>query len=177
VTGPRLRPARAGDGEGIARVLADHRRWDELPVRTASAGAQIEALIPESHDPNRTMVVAEDGVGGVAGYAHWAVLHPAHLAGPSLYLTELFVAVGARGAGVGSALLGALHEEASALGASRVELLQVRGTDADERGFYTDRGYEVADHLQVLRRVDDVRPVRPGRAPTPPPDPDRSAPA
>lgn len=147
------RPARAGDGHGIAEILADHSRFDGNLDDLDVAARRIEALLPDAEDPHRTMVVVEDGAGGLDGYAHWHVTHPAFLDGPSLYLTELFVRADARGRGVGSTLLDAVHDEASALGAARVELVQVRGTEAHRRGFYPAYGYEHADHLDVLRRM------------------------
>lgn len=147
-----VRPARTSDGAGIVACLRDHDPFEQLPADADAAARHVEALVPDTEDPNRTMLVAEDGVGGVAGYVHWSVTHPVFLRGPSLYVTELFVRVEQRGTGVGTALLAEVHAEAAALGAARVELVQVRGTEAHRRGFYPGRGYEVADHLVVLRR-------------------------
>jgi GNAT superfamily N-acetyltransferase len=151
VTGA-IRPARAGDGAGIAACLADHRRFEQLPDDPPAAARHVEALIPDVEDPTRTMLVAEDGVGGIAGYVHWAVTHPVFLDGPSLYVTELFVRAAQRGTGVGSALLAAVHADAAALRASRVELLLVTDTEAHRRGFYAAHGYTEAARAAVLRR-------------------------
>jgi GNAT superfamily N-acetyltransferase len=147
-----LRGARAGDGRAIAQVLADHDRFDGLADDLDRAAVRIESLLPDAHDPLRTLLVADEVLAGVVGYVHWQVTYPVFLDGPSLYLTELFVATPHRGRGVGSRLLDAVHAEADALGAARVELVQVRDTDAHRRGFYRDRGYRHADHLDVLRR-------------------------
>jgi GNAT superfamily N-acetyltransferase len=147
-----LRQARAGDGRAIAQVLADHDRFEGRLDDLAAAASRIESLLPDAHDPLRTLLVADEGLEGVVGYAHWQVTYPVFLDGPSLYLTELFVAARVRGRGIGSLLLEAVHAEAAALGAARVELVQVRDTDAHRRGFYRDRGYRNADHLDVLRR-------------------------
>jgi GNAT superfamily N-acetyltransferase len=147
-----LRQARAGDGRAIAQVLADHDRFDGRLDDPAAAAVRIESLLPDAHDPLRTLLVAEEPLAGVVGYVHWQVTYPVFLDGPSLYLTELFVGATYRGRGVGSLLLDAVHAEADALGSARVELVQVRGTEAHRRGFYRDRGYRHADHLDVLRR-------------------------
>jgi GNAT superfamily N-acetyltransferase len=147
-----LRPARAGDGHAIAQALADHDRFDGLVADLAEAATRIESLLPDPNDLARTMLVADDPAEGVVGYVQWHVTYPAFLPGPSLYLTELFVRRAARSRGVGDRLLDAVHEEAEALGAARVELLQVRGTEAHRRGFYPAHGYHHADHLEVFRR-------------------------
>jgi GNAT superfamily N-acetyltransferase len=147
-----LRPARAGDGRRVAEVLADHDRFDGLVDDLELAATRIEALLPDPNDLARTLLVADDPAEGVVGYVQWHVIYPAFLPGPSLYLTELFVGRRARGRGVGRQLLEAVHAEAEALGATRIELLQVRGTDAHRRGFYPTHGYEHADHLEVFRR-------------------------
>jgi GNAT superfamily N-acetyltransferase len=147
-----LRGARAGDGRAIAQVLADHDRFDGRLDDLVAAAVRVESLLPDAHDPLRTLLVADEALSGVVGYVHWQVTYPVFLDGPSLYVTELFVGAPHRGRGVGSLLLDAVHAEAEALGAARVELVQVRGTEAHRRGFYRDRGYRHADHLDVLRR-------------------------
>lgn len=147
-----VRPARAGDGRAVAEVLADHDRFDGSVDDLELAATRIEALLPDPHDLARTLLVADDPAEGVVGYVQWHVTYPAFLAGPSLYLTELFVRRGARGRGVGRRLLEAAHAEAEALGADRIELLQARGTEAHRRRFYPAHGYHHVDHLEVFRR-------------------------
>lgn len=147
-----LRPARAGDGRRVAEVLADHDRFDGVVDDLELAATRIEALLPEPNDLARTLLVADDPAEGVVGYVQWHVIYPAFLPGPSLYLTELFVGRRARGRGVGRELLEAVHAEAEALGAARIELQQVRGSEAHRRGFYPGHGYQQADHLEAFRR-------------------------
>jgi GNAT superfamily N-acetyltransferase len=147
-----LRQARAGDGRAIAEVLADHGHFDGSVGDLELAATRIEALLPDPNDLARTLLVADDPAEGVVGYVQWHLTYPAFLAGPSLYLTELFVRRRARGRGIGGQLLEAVHAEAEALGATRIELLQVRGSEAHRRGFYPTHGYQHADHLEVFRR-------------------------
>ncbi len=73
--------------------------------------------------------------GRPAGFAFWLRIP----AGPgfALYLKELFVAAGARGAGVGRALMRAMAERAAGLGARR---LQWEAGDAPSRAFYAALG-------------------------------------
>lgn len=147
-----VRPGRGSDAPGLVAALRDHHDFPGLPADPVAAQRQVEALVPDPESLDRTLLVAEDGVGGIAGYAHWHVTYPLFLDGPSLYLTELFVREEHRGGGIGGALLDALHDAATSLRASRVELVQVVDTAAARRGFYEGHGYDLADHLRVLRR-------------------------
>ncbi len=149
----RIRPARTTDARGVAAILLDLGWFRAMPTDIAVAARQVESKVPDPEDLARTMVVAEGPLGEVAGYAHWTVTYPVFLDGPSLYLTELFVAADQRGRGVGSALLDHLHDHATAIGAARVELLQHRDRDAYRRGFYTRHGYTEAEVFAVLRRT------------------------
>lgn len=153
----RIRPARPADARAIAAILLDLGWFRTLPTEPAAAARQVESRVPDPEDLTRTMVVAEGPLGGAVGYAHWTVTCPVFLDGPSLYLTELFVAADQRGRGVGSALLDRLHDHATAIGAARVELLQHRDRDAYRRGFYARHGYVEADAFAVFRRVREPR--------------------
>ena len=63
------------------------------------------------------------------------------LKGPEGLLSELFVAEGGRGAGVGSSLLAAVVEEGRKRGCARLMLEAVRTRESYVRGFYTERGW------------------------------------
>lgn len=152
-----IRPARPADARDIAAILVDLGWFRALPNDPRAAARQVESRVPDPEDLARSMVVAEGPLGEVVGYAHWTVTYPVFVDGPSLYLTELFVAADQRGRGVGSALLDHLHEEAAAVGAARIELLQHRDRDAYRRGFYTRHGYDEAQSLAVLRRAGEPR--------------------
>jgi GNAT superfamily N-acetyltransferase len=76
------------------------------------------------------------------------------LSGPEGYVSELFVAEGARGRGVGTRLIEAVEALARERGCSRLLLLNVRERESYERGFYAARGWQerpgVANFIKPL---------------------------
>ena len=91
-------------------------------------------------DPGAQVFVAEDG-GTVVGFAAMAVLRLLERDRPLCRLTSVMVAPGARGRGVGSALVERVESQASELGCDRVEVTSAIGRE-DARAFYTRLGFE-----------------------------------
>jgi GNAT superfamily N-acetyltransferase len=94
------------------------------------------------NDESHSVYVAADDAGLIAGYAsaHW--LPYLFLRGPEGFVSELFIAETARGQGLGGRLLQTVAQEARARGCSRLSLLNMRGRESYERGFYAKQGWQ-----------------------------------
>jgi GNAT superfamily N-acetyltransferase len=146
-----IRPATPDDAPGLAALLRTLERFDWLRAEEpAAAVARVRALLTASGDAARSIYVAidsrgdvaGDGDGSVSGYVavHW--LPYFIMPGPEGYVSELFVAPAARGRGIGSRLLAAAVAEARARGCSRLGLLNNRRRQSYERGFYARHGWQ-----------------------------------
>jgi GNAT superfamily N-acetyltransferase len=94
------------------------------------------------HDPDEPMFLLGAYVDGkLTGIVHYLFHRSTWTPGDYCYLQDLFVADGARGLGVGRALIEAVYEQARAAGASRVHWL-THTTNAQARILYD----QVADN-------------------------------
>ena len=93
-------------------------------------------------DESHTVLVTESAEGAVLGYVavHW--LPYLILAGPEGYVSELFVAESARGAGLGTKLLEVVRDMAVSRGCSRLMLVNRKTRESYQRGFYRKLGWE-----------------------------------
>ena len=124
------------------------RRWDVealMPTERALFGPTAwtaETFWSELAQPSRWYVVADDGTGGVLGYAGLMVN------GPDADVQTVAVVPSAQGRGLGAVLLSALLEEAVARRATAV-LLEVRADNPPAIALYQRFGFE---QLAVRRR-------------------------
>jgi GNAT superfamily N-acetyltransferase len=143
VTTAALRAAAATDATAIADLLT--ASWqdayaallpaallrDRLPALHRAAWARIAA-----DPPAGAVVVAEDGHGLLGFCAAW-------LRGAECYVDNLHLRPGARGGGVGRALLGRAAAAVAAQGATRAALTIIEGNGGARR-FYERLGGEAA---------------------------------
>jgi GNAT superfamily N-acetyltransferase len=156
-SGPVIRPARPGDGAGLAKVWTDagrnfagiDPRTLKLPETEGLTG-WFEASLGEQRPPESLWLVAESG-GDIAGFVSGTVEPPredAHfqlvrdLSRSRLSVGVLAVAQETRRAGVGTALMTAIEAAARDLGAE-VVLLDTNQRSPLSVPFYENRmGYE-----------------------------------
>jgi [ribosomal protein S18]-alanine N-acetyltransferase len=110
-----------------------------LETAVFGPGAWSEHAVREELAPGRTLVVAENAAGAVAGYAALWV------AGDTADVLRVAVAVEHRRAGVGTALLAALLGQARA-GGCRAVLLEVEAGNVAALGLYERFGFEPVSH-------------------------------
>jgi len=140
-----LRLATNDDLLEVASLLA------ELGYTTAAEDVGLAATLDAVlSDPERRVWIATND-GAVLGMISLSVRPQLRLAGPMLTVEELVVRASSRGSGVGTRLLDLALEEASRVGARRVELLTNRARDTYRRGFYQARGFVEVDSA-VMRR-------------------------
>jgi len=139
-----IRPATSADVPAIAAILRG-LGWfahvnDEPPAGTETRIA--EHLRMCLADDSHSVLIAEGAKGAVLGYVavHW--LPYLMLPGPEGYISELFVAESAGGAGLGTKLLEAVKDMAVGRGCSRLMLVNRKTRESYARGFYRKQGWE-----------------------------------
>jgi GNAT superfamily N-acetyltransferase len=151
-----IRRARQEDAGALAVLLREldlfgHVRAEQ-PEQTAARVERHVALCLADH--SHSLYVAERPGGEIVGYlaAHW--LPYLILRGPEGYISELFLAAGARGQGLGRRLLEAVVQEARVRGCARLQLINMRSRESYERAFYQKAGWQerpdAADFVLVL---------------------------
>lgn len=139
-----LRRAALDDAPRLAAFLKDMNYFHRLEgLSLAQVAAQVERHLSAClTDDSHSVYLAENSDGAILGYAnvHW--LPYLFLPGPEGYVSELFVGEAARGQGIGAKLLKAVKEEAVTRGCSRLSLLNMRGRESYQRGFYARDGWQ-----------------------------------
>lgn len=110
----RIGPARSADAPHIALLLGElgyPTAADDVPARLAAVEAEGGATM-----------LAADGAGAVVGLVSVTSHAALHTAGPIAYVMALVVASGARGRGVGRALLEVAEQWARKRGCERLSL-------------------------------------------------------
>lgn len=150
---PEIRPARAGDTEGIAATLRDlglfaHIEDEPFEATEGRVAGQL-ALCAANGD--HTVLVAEDEDGQIVGYlaAHW---FPNMLKGGDGYISELFIREAARGKGLGGRFLAAIEEEGKRRGCTRLMLFNSKERESYQRGFYPAHGWDERDDTALFNR-------------------------
>jgi len=100
--------------------------------------------------PEMRAWVADDGALGLLGLVTLSWRAQLRLGGTLATIDELVVTEGARGKGVGSALVRAARDHARSLGAVRLQLETNRARDVYRRRFYPKLGFTEVDRA-VMR--------------------------
>jgi len=120
-TAPLIRPSRAEDIPAITAIYGHavthgFASWEYDPPPEAEMAARRAALLEKGFP---YLVAAEPGSGAVLGYAYCSQYRP-RIGYRFVVEDSVYVAPEAQGQGVGAALLGALVEAATALGARQM---------------------------------------------------------
>jgi GNAT superfamily N-acetyltransferase len=139
-----VRKADAGNTVPLAdfvRELGRFRRLEGLSQEAVRERVREQMRLILA-DASHSLYIAHDARGRIIGYTnvHWVPC--LFLPGPEGYVSELFVAEAARGQGVGTRLLQVVREEARSRGCARLSLLNMRGRESYQRGFYAKDGWE-----------------------------------
>ena len=127
-----IRPIRASDREAWRVLWNGYQRFYRQHVAPEVIDSTFARLVDERAQPHG--LVAERG-GGLVGFVHY-VFHPTTWAQrETCYLEDLFVDPGARGTGVGRALIQAVYAAADKAGAASVYWL-TQEFNADGRALY-----------------------------------------
>jgi GNAT superfamily N-acetyltransferase len=147
-----VRLATSGDREAVIGLLAAQLAEHTIAIAPERLAAAVDGVFA---DPRRGcfLIATADGA-PIVGVAYlsftWALEH----GGAVGWLEELYVTPARRGAGIGTALLGAVLERARAAGCAAVDL----EVDADhERAarLYTRHGFRSLPRARFARRLGD----------------------
>ena len=156
-----IRPALPGDAAGISELLHGIGWFKAYEGRSiAQNTAAIKELLLDAQTlPERSvLLVAEDAQQRISGYCavHW--LPVAVLQSWEAYVSELFIAEQARGAGLGQQLLDVAVQAARDKNCLRIWLVNNRERSSYVRGFYSQQGWieqaEMARFVLPLRTID-----------------------
>ena len=156
-----IRPAQPGDAAGISELLHGIGWFKAYEGRSiAQNTAAIKELLLDAQTlPERSvLLVAEDAQQRISGYCavHW--LPVAVLQSWEAYVSELFIAEQARGAGLGQQLLDVAVQAARDKNCLRIWLVNNRERSSYVRGFYSQQGWieqaEMARFVLPLRTID-----------------------
>lgn len=157
-----IRPALPADAAGIAELLQGMGWFKAYENKTPDQNQQeLQTLLRGTQaEPERSLLlVAADARQHIHGYCavHW--LPVAVLQGWEGYVSELFVAEAARGAGLGQQLLDAATQAARNRDCVRIWLVNNRNRPSYVRGFYSQQGWseqaEMARFVLPLRTTDN----------------------
>lgn len=138
--GLKVRSARASDADAVFGLLGQLSQ-SYAPERDAF-DLTFEAFVAD--DSYASLLVAEDAVGVVRGYALTTVTRLLYTNGNSAQLQELVVDEAVHGQGIGSALLEATERECKSHGVRQLTVPSRRAA-----GFYERLGYRsTADFLK-----------------------------
>ena len=156
-----IRPALPSDAAGISELLHGIGWFKAYEGRSiAQNTAAIKELLLDAQTlPERSLLlVAEDAQQRISGYCavHW--LPVAVLQSWEAYVSELFIAEQARGAGLGQQLLDVAVQAAREKNCLRIWLVNNRERPSYTRGFYSQQGWveqaEMARFVLPLRTID-----------------------
>lgn len=149
-----IRRARASDAGALYRLLksigwfkailadppevATRRIAKHLVLCNADHSHSVYVAVRTLENPDGEPEPVEPVLGYLS--VHW--LPYLILSGPEGYISELFVAEGERGQGIGSKLLETVVKEARERECFRLSLINFRDRDSYQRRFYEKRGWE-----------------------------------
>lgn len=154
-----IRLANPGDIPGITDILRNLGWFDKLsqaPLEVAQGQIGRHLALCMS-DESHTVYVAEEG-GVIEGYVsvHWIPF--LFLRGPEGYISELVVADPNRGHGIGAQLLEKVNADAKKRCCSRLSLLNSRGRESYQRGFYQKHGW--TERTEMANFIFKIEPTR-----------------
>jgi GNAT superfamily N-acetyltransferase len=137
-----IRPAAPADVAAVLRLIRELAAYERAPESVTATEELLRAAL-FGEPPSAFCHVAQVG-GSVEGFALWFVNFSTWLGRPGLYLEDLFVRPGARGHGLGRALLSTLAGIAVERGYGRLDWA-VLTWNAPAIGFYRSLGARPLD--------------------------------
>lgn len=145
-----VRPATPLDAEPIADILTEIGVTKLLAEPDALTRQRLRDAIRAADGLHHTVLVAEQR-GEVVGFVavHWTHNFRQGVDG---FVSDLFVRSDRRGNGSGTALVRAVERAAAERGCQRLVLLNGKGGEAYQRGFYPKLGFDEHDELACFVR-------------------------
>jgi GNAT superfamily N-acetyltransferase len=145
---PRIRRVRESDVDAVVGLVHELAEYERAPHECHLTAEQLHTALFGPAPALFGHVAEVDGA--VVGCALWFLNFSTWRGTHGIYLEDLYVRPGARGGGLGKALLTALAEECTARGYSRLEWW-VLDWNAPAIGFYKALGAIPMDEWTVYR--------------------------
>lgn len=142
---PTIRALGPGDRDAWHPLWRGYQSFYRVDIAEAATAVAWERLLDPA-EPMGGALALDAATGAAVGVAHWVFHRSTWTTGDYCYLQDLFVAPGARGGGVGRALIAHVRGVARAAGCSRVHWL-THETNADAMALY-DRVAERSGFVQ-----------------------------
>lgn len=146
-----LRVAGPDDLDAIVPLMIDFNAIEGIEWRPGSMTAALARLLAEPSLGVVLLASPDDG-GAPVGYGIATMGFDLEFGGPDAFVTELYVAAGERGRGLGRLLLLGLMSELSRRGAGAVQLM-VRPENAAARALYARLGFAEVPRLVLARSL------------------------
>jgi ribosomal protein S18 acetylase RimI-like enzyme len=144
-----VRPATTQDLDAVTALLVAQLREHRVDTGDAALRASVDGVLRHP-ERGRILVAVEDG--RVVGFAALSFVWPLEHGGRSAWLEELYVDPPRRSRGVGTTLLHAAIEAATAAGAVAIDL----EVDVDHERvarLYTREGFEPLPRSRFVRKL------------------------
>lgn len=144
------RLATGADAEALLVCMADFNAADGIPFEAARTRPALGRLLA---DDRLGRVTLREEAGEIVAYAVVTWGWDLEFDGRDAWLTELWVAPGRRGAGLGRALVGAVEQVCVAHEVHALHLM-VRAENAPAQAVYAALGYAPPPRLTLSKRLD-----------------------
>ena len=115
-----IRPVGAADHAAWLPLWQAYQRFYNAEIPAATSAVTWQRFLDPAEPMHAALAWRE---GKAVGLVHWIFHRSCWTVGDYCYLQDLYVAEGQRGGGIGRALIGHVHVQAAAAGASRVHWL------------------------------------------------------
>jgi len=149
----QLRVAEPADATRLIPMMAAFNAAESIIVDDELLASALARLLRD-HELGRVWFILGPSIErhDVIGYAVLTFGYDLEFAGRDAFLTEIYVAPGARGGGYGRSALAAIEHAASALGVRAIHLM-VRPENAIARSLYESSGYEAPPRILLSKRL------------------------
>ncbi|MFE7959751.1 MULTISPECIES: GNAT family N-acetyltransferase [unclassified Streptomyces] len=150
-----IRPATPADLPVIHTLIQELAAYEKAPHEAKATPAQLHDALFSAHPAAFAHIAEDDDTGEPVGFALWFLSFSTWRGTHGIYLEDLFVRPGARGAGHGKALLTELARICAERGYQRLEW-SVLNWNEPAIGFYESLGARPQDEWTVYRLTDEA---------------------
>ncbi|MEU0245574.1 GNAT family N-acetyltransferase [Streptomyces sp. NPDC006235] len=145
-----IRSATVNDVPEIRSMIRELAAYERAAEQARATDEQLREALFGEHPAAHALIAEDDGTGETVGYALWFPRFSTWTGTRGMHLEDLYVRLGARGAGHGKALLAALAATCRRGGYDRFEWW-VLAWNTPAIDFYTSLGVELLEEWKVCR--------------------------
>lgn len=143
----KLRIATSNDTELLMPLVSAYHEFEGIKSTSTERTEAIAPLLPEGAAFGRIWLIEMDGQ--VTGYIALCFGYSIEFGGRDAFVDEFYIVEGARGQGIGSAVLEAVKREAVKFGV-RVLHLEVARTNQGAKRLYSNAGFASRERFHLM---------------------------